>query len=70
VAPDDDARTSALTDALAEGAATRSILISKVLNLEPGLGPARAAKWVDNQLQAMKKDGSVIQEKRGQWKLS
>jgi len=48
---------------------TRSALIAKVLGAEPGLGPQRAAKWVDNQLQALKRNGLVEQESRGKWKL-
>jgi hypothetical protein len=70
VAPDETARASVIVEALGEGPTTRSILISEVLKLEPGLGPQRAAKWVDNQLQAMKKTGSATQEARGRWRLS
>lgn len=70
VAPSESARDSVLTDTLAEGPTTRSVLIGKVLELEPGLGMQRAAKWVDNQLQTMKKDGAVKTERRGQWSLA
>ena len=70
VAPSEDGRTGALKDTLAEGPQTRSVLIGRVLELEPGLGIQRAAKWVDNQLQAMKKAGQVKTERRGQWSLA
>lgn len=70
VAPSEDTRTAALAAGLSEGPTTRSVLIAEVLKHEPGLGAQRAAKWVDNQLQAMKKDGTAIQEARGRWKLS
>ena len=69
VAPSEGARESVLNAALVEGG-TRALLIAEVLKGEPGLGPQRAAKWIDNQLQAMKKSGSAIQEARGRWKLS
>jgi hypothetical protein len=54
---------------LAEGS-TRALLIAEVLKFEPGLGAQRASKWVDNQLQTMKKEGTVVQEKRGTWRLA
>jgi hypothetical protein len=70
VAPSEDGREVVLRDTLTEGPSTRSVLIGKVLELEPGLGIQRASKWVDNQLQTMKKAGEVRTERRGQWSLA
>lgn len=70
-------RLEAATDADRQGALvaflsvarTRTDIIAAIAQLEPGLGVTRAAKWVDNTLQAMKKKGEVVQEGRGQWRL-
>jgi len=67
-APTEIDRMAVLQGALGEGT-TRALAIAAILKEEPGLGVQRAAKWVDNALQALKTEGKATQEKRGHWKL-
>lgn len=63
-------RERGIIDILGSGPLTRSAIIAAVLSEEPGLEPNKAAKWVDNHLQILKRAKSVEQEKRGLWKLT
>ena len=68
VAPDENPRRARLVSLLREPR-TNKDLIQLILLAEPNLGKERAAKWVDNELQALKRAGVAESVSRGIWHL-
>ncbi len=67
-APNEDTRRGRFINLLKEPR-NRKELIHFLLLAEPNLGKDRAEKWVDNELQALRRSGAAESTARGTWML-